>query len=248
MEETISLKEIFEVIKKRFLLIMTFVIGAALLAAIVSFFVLTKQYEAQSQFIVNQAESDSREQYDLNSVRVNVEYINTYNVILRSNVILEEVIEKEGLSYTPDNLKSKIAVSSEEGSQVVNVTVTDTDPAVAVDISNALVATFQEQIVDIMNVDNVKVIARAEYVEDPAPVSPNPKLNIAIAIVLGGMVGVGIAFLLEYLDTTVTTETDIEKLGLPLLGVISHINETDMIDKSNSFQQSRKRRGGFRDA
>ena len=38
MEETISLKEIFEIVKKRFLLIISFTIGAALIAAIVSFF------------------------------------------------------------------------------------------------------------------------------------------------------------------------------------------------------------------
>lgn len=54
MEETISLKEIFGVIKKRLLLIIAFVIGAALIAAIVSYFVLTPTYQSSSQFIVNQ--------------------------------------------------------------------------------------------------------------------------------------------------------------------------------------------------
>jgi capsular polysaccharide biosynthesis protein len=47
---------------------------------------------------------------------------------------------------------------------------------------------------------------------------------MAIAFVVGLMTGVGLAFLLEYLDNTIKTEADVEKhLGLPVLGVVSVI-------------------------
>lgn len=246
MEETISLQEIFDVIRRRLLLILTFVITAALVAAILSYFVLTKQYEAESEFIVNQSDQDTQAAYDVNSVRMNTEFISTYNDIIKSNVILEEVIEKEDLAYKPSELRDKIDVSNQEGSQVVTVTVTDPDPALAVEIVNATVSTFEHRVPEIMNVDNVHILMKAEYVENPTPVAPKPKLNIAIAIVLGGMIGVGIAFLLEYLDTSITTEQEIEKLGLPILGVVSSLDESDMSREGLNARHNRNRRGGFK--
>lgn len=50
---------------------------------------------------------------------------------------------------------------------------------------------------------------------------PKPSLNIAAGIILGLLVGVGIAFFIEYLDTSVKTIDDVEKaLDAPVLAVI----------------------------
>ncbi len=73
-----------------------------------------------------------------------------------------------------------------------------------------------------MEVDNVSTIDVAKVPENP--VSPNKMMNIAIATVLGLMVGVGITFVLEFLDRTYKVPTDIERhLGLPILGAIPDI-------------------------
>jgi len=54
-----------------------------------------------------------------------------------------------------------------------------------------------------------------------APAKPNKTLNIALGIVIGLMVGVGLAFFIEYLDTSVKTIDDVERaLQAPVLGVI----------------------------
>lgn len=231
MEETISLKEIFEVIKKRFMLIIACILGAVLIAAIVSFFVITPIYQSTSQFIVNQSNQNTQEemQVDTGTIRANVELINTYNVIITSSAILNEVIESLDLPYNASTLADKIQVSSEQDSQVVAVTVQDPDPVQATDIANATVAVFQEEIIDLMNVDNVQVLSEAVTSANPTPVEPKPTLNIAIALVLGGMIGVGIAFLLEYFDTTIKTEEDIEKkLGVTLVGIVSTMESEDI--------------------
>lgn len=242
MEETISLKEIYEVIKKRFMLIVTFVIGAALIAAVVSYFVLTPTYQSTSQFIVNQDQRDPAAQYNVNDIRTNVELINTYNVIITSAAILEEVIETLDLNYSTTALASNIQVSSAQSSQVVNVTVTDTSPILATEIANTTVKIFQDMIPEIMNADNVNILTEARTPANPAPVAPNPTLNIAIAIVLGAMVGVGLSFLLEYLDNTIKTEQDIEKhLKIPVLGVITHISSEDI--RADHLRTSTSRRG-----
>src|SRR5699024_6439750 len=218
MEETISLKEIFEVIKKRLLLIIACVVGAALIAAVASFFILTPTYESSSQFIVNQGEQNQDAQFSTDDIRTNVEIINTYNVIIKSNAILDDVSESLNEIYSADDLKDKIQVSSEENSQVVTVTATDEKPSLAVDIANTTVETFQDKIPDIMNVDNVSVVTKAFMGDVPSTVAPKRMFVIVIAVVLGGMVSVGISFLRAYLGNTITTEDDIEKqLGLPLL-------------------------------
>lgn len=248
MEETISLKEIAEVIKKRLLLIITFVIGAALIAAIISYFVLTPTYESSSQFLVNQSKQDANTQVDSTDIRTNVEMINTYNVIIKSPAILDDVTKELKLNMTSSQLSDKIQVASADQSQVVTVTATDTDPALATEIANTTVEIFQEKIPDIMKVDNVTILSQAELSANPSPVAPNPVLNIAIAVVLGAMVGVGIAFLLEYLDNTIKSEQDIEKnLQVPILGAVSHMEDGD-IRVEQAQGSSRRERGGMNGA
>ncbi|MFG6114168.1 YveK family protein [Halobacillus sp. MO56] len=229
MEETISLKEIAEVLKKRFLLIAGTTVGAVVLAALISFFFLTPTYEATSQFIVNQNESQSSQEYNVNDIRTNVELINTYNVVIKSPRILDEVIEEMELNMTAGQLRDKLSVSSEQNSQVVTVTVTDQNQNRAAMMANTTVEVFQNEIPDLMNVDNVNVLSEAQLDNEAAQVSPKPMLNMAIAFVLGLMVGVGIAFLLEYMDNTIKTERDLEeKLGIPVMGIVTHISDEEV--------------------
>ncbi|WP_010531737.1 YveK family protein [Lentibacillus jeotgali] len=129
MEETITLKEIFEVIKKRLLLIISLVVGAAAIAAVVSYFMLTPQYESSSMFVVNQKEQNQSSEVTRNDIQTNVQLINTYNVIIKSPAILEQVIDELGLNYSVGQLESNLNVSSAENSQVVTVTATNPDPA-----------------------------------------------------------------------------------------------------------------------
>ena len=189
MEETISLKEIFEVIKKRLTMIIGLIIAAAVLAGLISYFILTPTYESSSQFIVNQTFDQTESDVNVNDIRTNVEMINTYNVIIKSPAILDEVVEELNLPYGTKTLSDKLQVSSEQDSQVVTVTVTDPDAEAATNIANTTVDIFQNKIPDIMNVDNVSVLSQAETLPDQSPVAPKPLLNIAIAIVLGGKIG-----------------------------------------------------------
>src|SRR5690625_7235138 len=111
MEETISLSEIFEVLKKRYKIILSSVVIITLLVAIGNFFVITPMYEATSQFIVNQAQKSASDQFDSNTIRTNIEVINTYIVIITSPAILDDVIDELHLDYGASPLAEQITVS-----------------------------------------------------------------------------------------------------------------------------------------
>lgn len=67
----------------------------------------------------------------------------------------------------------------------------------------------------------VEVIEPAEPPPPTRYVSPRVMLNMLLSIVVGLAAGIGLAFFIEYLDTSVKTVDDVERyLGLPVLGVI----------------------------
>ncbi|SDW42712.1 Capsular polysaccharide biosynthesis protein [Marinococcus luteus] len=248
MEETINFKEVFQTIKKRFNVIIGTTIGALLISAFVTFFILTPQYEASSQILVNQSQTENEElsATDLQSSR---ELINTYNVIMVSPAILNSVMEETNYQGTVSDLRSQINVSAEEESQVVTVTVEDEDPQKAVSVVNTLSQIFEQEISNIMDVDNVSILSEAQIEDSENPVFPQPTLNLVIALVIGFIVGIGIAFLLEFLDKTIKNEEDIEKeLQLPILGVVPLMSEKELNQpKTTSGKQSRaKTREGER--
>ncbi|WJY26429.1 YveK family protein [Sporosarcina trichiuri] len=240
MEETISLQELMNVLKKRLIMILAITILAITIAGVVSYLLLTPIYQASTQILVNQ---DKVEQQPFNSqdIQTNLQLINTYNVIIKSPAILSIVIEKLDMDTTPAQLTNKISVDSTQNSQVINVSVTDEEPYRAVDIANTTGEVFQEEIKKLMKVDNVNILSPAELPEKPVPVKPNPKLNMAIGAVVGLMIGVGIAFLLEYLDTTVKTEQDVEDLlELPILGLVSPISEKEMPTPASRHRKKKR--------
>ncbi|MBU8586940.1 capsular biosynthesis protein [Priestia megaterium] len=225
MEETISIKELFQTLKKRIWLIALITIIAAIISAVVSFFILTPIYESKTQILINQAKSD-QQLYNATEVQTNIQLINTYNVIIKSPAILDKVKNELKLNRTVEDLNKQINVSSATNSQVVEITVQDPSPQVAAEIANKTAQVFQNQISKIMKVDNVSVLSKAEIKGDSSPIKPQPLLNIAIAIVVGLMVGIGLVVLLEYLDNTIKTEQDIETiLELPVIGAITNIKE-----------------------
>jgi capsular exopolysaccharide synthesis family protein len=75
-----------------------------------------------------------------------------------------------------------------------------------------------------VTLNNVQVIDRAQPPEDPF--RPDPFLNLTLAAVVGLVAGIGLAFLLEHLDDTLTSIDDVERtLGLPVVASIPHVGD-----------------------
>ncbi|WP_059173407.1 YveK family protein [Bacillus sp. FJAT-27445] len=230
MEETISLRELMETLKKRIRLILGITFAAVFISALVSYFVLTPIYQASTQILVNQAKTEQN-MYNYNEIQTNLQLINTYNVIITTPAILDLVVKELNGEYTTGQLSSKISVASEKQSQIVNITVQDENPKTAAKIANTIAMVFQEQIISIMNVDNVTILSPATVTDGQAPVKPKPLLNVAIALIVGLMLGIGLAFLLEYFDNTIKSEQDVEKvLEMPVLGAVAVMGDTRDLD------------------
>lgn len=243
-EQTISLQELFQVLKKRLFLIITITLAAVAISAAVSYFVLTPVYEVKTTMMAYGAdkklESDSN---SLTEIQTNLKLINTYNDLIKSDKILEKVLNELELDMTMGQLARKINVSNNKESHVIYISVKDTDPYRAAEIANMTAQILEKEIQQEMNA-SIKQWSRAKVSENQAPVEPKPLLNIAIAAVIGLMLGVGLAFLLEFLDNTIKTEQDIENtLELPVIGVIMDI--TDFVKENEVVQAMRKpARGG----
>jgi capsular polysaccharide biosynthesis protein len=239
LEETISLQELVKIIRKRLLLIIILTFISVGISAGISYYVLTPVYQAQTQILVNQ-NNNSNEAYSWESTQMDLRLINTYNGIIISPVVLNPVIAKLELDVTPEMLTNQISVSNESDSKIVYINVMDSNPLQAVKISNTVAEVFKEKIPELMSVDNVNIISEAKLSENPTPLKPNKILNIAIGAVIGLMLGMGLALLLELLDTTIKSERDIEELlDLPVIGVVGLIVEEK---EKNLFPISRRAR------
>lgn len=242
MEETISLKEIFAVLRKRIVMILSLIVSFAAIAFLASYFLITPTYQASASVVVNQEENVDVTALN-NAIQSNISLINTYKIVMTSPVILDEVAKEMNVSLSSSELAEKMEVTSEADTQIITVTATDTSQGKAAELANTTVDVFQKEIPELMNLENVKPLSLAETVENPSPASPNILLNTAIALVLGAMVGIGLAFLLEYLDNTVKTEADIEKrIGIPVIGIISHMTEEDMKTNKQYYAPSANKR------
>lgn len=70
--------------------------------------------------------------------------------------------------------------------------------------------------------NNISIIDKGEVAA--AAYEPNLKNNLQIALVIGLLGGLGLAFLFEHLDDTIKSSSEIEKLvGLPVLGVVPEL-------------------------
>jgi len=219
MREEMELRDIFQIIQKRLGIIAVITIVAVAISAIVSFFFLDKIYETSTTLMVGNTRDNQSDSIEYNVILANQKLVKTYSVIAKSDRVLDRVIEKLEIDMKPSQLKDKITVTSEGETEIIRITVQDKDPGFAMDLANALAQVFMEQVVSIMKLDNVQIIDVAKIPEEP--VKPRPLLNTAIAGVLGVMLGMGVVFLIEYLDNTIKTPEDIERyLGLPVLGII----------------------------
>lgn len=151
------------------------------------------------------------------------EFVASYAELLRSRPLAEQVVGREGLQTPPKELVKRIKTRIIPETRIIEVSVRDTGATRAQRIANTLVETFVAQVQqEFGGGAGVRASVFEPALRPAAPVSPKPVRDGILGGVLGLMVGVGVAFLLEQLDTTLGSREDVERslAPLPLLAAI----------------------------
>lgn len=229
-ENTISLQEIAYALKKRWKLIALITIAATLVSAILSFFVIKPQYEAKTKLFIGKQETQENNAYNNSDVMMYQQLMKTYSELAKTSDLVTKAVKSANLDYNQNQIKgilNNLNVTPSADTQILDLSFKGKNTEEVLKVTEAITDEFISESKELIPNGNVQVIQKPQLPENP--VSPNKKLNILIAFVLGLMVGVGIVLLLEYLDNTFKSREELEKtLDLPIVGAIP---DYDSIEK-----------------
>ena len=220
MEESVgmemTLEDIFLTLKKRWLLIVSLVVIFAGVAGWYTSYTYFPMYTTTTTVLVNRQDitlgmSSSSDFY------IREDLLSTFQGIINSVKLRNEVAQR----LETENLGS-VSVSSDDSS-IIRIKVTHADPELGAEVANMTAIVFQEVIKDMMYDMDSSILDEA--IPSYAPQSMDLSTKVMIGAILGGMVGIGICFLREYLDKTVKSPKEVELiLDIPIMGVIPKLN------------------------
>lgn len=223
-EQVIRLDELFEALKKRWLMILSITLIATILSAALSFFVIKPQYEASTKVFIGKDESDSQA-YSQNDVLMYQKLMKTYSEAIKTKDLISRGLRGTSINLEPNEVLNNLTVVTVADTQILQIKYKSKNPQEAKAIIEGVSDEFIKTSKELVPNGNIKIIEAVELPQNP--VSPNKKMNIAIAFLLGLMVGVGLAFLLEFLDNTFKNKDQLEReFQIPVIGSIPTVKES----------------------
>lgn len=219
--DSLDIREFLSMLRKHSKFIGLITLMCGLTAYGISRWALKPQYEADAVVIVN-TEQASASDITHDQITAAQQLVNTYSIILKSDPVLDQVIQNLDLPMKADRLARQIEVKGVDDTEVIDITVRDSDPQMAADIANEITYIAPSAIVSTVKAGSVGVISPAKRTE--APVSPNSAVNAGIALLAGFLTTVAVSIAREMLDNTFDSGKDIQKyLDCPVLGVIPNV-------------------------
>lgn len=221
-----DLRDYLRITRKRWKLIVALPLICILLTAL---YILhsPKLYQASAQIFVSTAGADDSSAADLAQGNTFTQArVQSYTSVVTSPAVLNPVIQSLKLNKSTQDLAGEVSADAPLNKVLINLHVTDKDPALAAQIANALAAQFSTVVTELEattgnGTSPVKLTVTQPATVPELPASPKPKLDFAIGILLGIVLGLGLAFLRETLDNTVKSPEDLAEVsGVPVLGII----------------------------
>jgi len=217
-EEIIKIEDIIDILIKRWKMILSITLIATLTAGIISFFVIAPKYEASTKVFIGK-ENTKDQNYNNSDIQMYQQLLKTYAGVITTNDLVEKAINTADLNITSEEVLGGLTVTPSANTQILEIKYISTDRILSRDLVDAITTQFIETSKELIPNGNVKIIESVKMPE--SPVSPNKTMNIAIAFLLGLMVSIGFAFLLEFMDNTFKTKEQLEQiLGIPVIGAI----------------------------
>ena len=219
-EETIDLMELARLLWAHIVQIVAAAVAAALICLLVCMFALTPKYQASINMIVN-TRQDNSSTFTSDNFNSAKNLISTYAVIIKGNTVLNEVIDTLDLDMTYGKLYKMVEVTSVDSTQIMQITVTDTDAERAGEIAQTIADIVPDVLVEKVEVGSEMCIRDSI---NPNKVFPQTKKYVVMAGLLGAVLVCGILVLAHLLHDTVVDDEDVQKkLGLPVLGLIPEV-------------------------
>jgi capsular polysaccharide biosynthesis protein len=217
-EEIIKIEDIFDTLRKRWKMICSITLLVTLIAAIVSFFIIAPKYEASTKVFIGK-ENTKDQNYNSSDIQMYQQLLKTYSEVITTNDLVEKAIDTANLNITSEEVLKNLTVTPSANTQILEIKYISKDKILSKNVLDSVTTQFIKSSKDLIPNGNVKIIESVKIPESPA--SPNKKMNIAIAFLIGLMISVGLAFLLEFMDNTFKTKEQLEQiLGIPVIGTI----------------------------
>jgi succinoglycan biosynthesis transport protein ExoP len=207
----VELKDYIRIIRKRWRIIVavTLVVLAGAAAATA---LSPKVYEAQTQLFVSTSGGTDNSSNLLSGSNFTQQRVLSYANVITTPTVLDPVIKTLKLDTTATLLGNQITATVPLNTVLIQVAVTNTDPRVAAQVADALGRQFTQTVADIESVKGQASPVKLTVVSVPTvpttPISPKPTRNLALGVVLGLLLGLGLALLRDLLDATIKGEKD----------------------------------------
>lgn len=222
--EEINFSEFFAFIKKH-LAFLIFVIAIVLVICAVYFWVIKTPLYSSDVSLTLTGVSGDQDKITTNDITLNTKMIATYQEVITSRKVLEQVINNLNISKTVADLEGNIKIKAGTDSMVLKITVTDSNKVTAKDVANEVSNIFSQEIKTLYNIKNVTVLDRA--IVNESPININYFKTILLSFVAGIFIAIIVLFAVFYLDTTIKGMEQVStKLGMVVLGGIPLYSET----------------------
>jgi len=221
-EEIINFEKLVGILIKRWKLICMITLTATIFSIIISFFIIIPKYQTSTKVFIGKEDSktqDKDQNYNGNDVDMYQKLLKTYAEVVQTTDLIEKAVDVERLGLKSQDILKNLKVTPTTDTQILQIEYTNTDRVLARNILDSVTNEFVAESTELIPNGNVKII---EKVKIPVnPISPNKKINITIAFLLGLIISTILSFLLESIDNTFKNKEQMEaELRLPVLGVI----------------------------
>lgn len=185
------------------------------------FFALTRPtvYKTEMTMMISSGRNFNASSLNGEELSVNQKLATTYAEIAKSNAILKNVIKKYDLETTLKTLQNEVSIAPVKDTELLQLTYKNSDPALAVAVTNEIGNEFMLKVREVMNFQNIKVVEAAEIPREALPKRRGAIL--VISLILSGMTGCMVAFVVEFFFCKLRKPKDIEKiLGTSMLGMV----------------------------
>lgn len=224
-EITIDLRELFATMLKHWVAIFLVLILAALAGFGIGKFLITPKYEASVNLLVS-TRDDPTAKVTNDNISSAKNLVATYAIIIKSNIILDEVAQRSNVSYTTEQLSKMIDCSQVNDTMVIKVTATSKSKEEACLILQNLTDVAPDQIENTIQAGVCRVASKVVVADKPVTASPTKVA--AVAAVLAFVACVAFFIIKKLIQNYIVDDLDVEKiLGLNVVGVIPEIKVGD---------------------